>query len=307
MTRHFLRDDDLTPDELIEVLDLADKFKADRFFRRPLAGPRAVAVLFDKPSTRTRVSFSVGIAELGGYPLVIESKSSQLDRGEPIEDTARVLDRQVACIVWRTFEQGRLEALATASSVPVVNGLTDAFHPCQILADLQTIRQHKGTLAGLTVSYVGDTSNNMGNSYLLGSAAAGIHVRIGGPRGYSPEPEIIDKARAIAAGTGGSVLITSDPVAAVDGADVLITDTWVSMGQEQDGAAGEDALRPFALTAETLERAAPGAIVLHCLPAYRGQEISAEVIDGPQSVVWDEAENRLHAQKALLTWLLESE
>jgi ornithine carbamoyltransferase len=283
MTRHFLRDDDLSPDELIEVLDLADKFKADRFFRRPLAGPRAVAVLFDKPSTRTRVSFSVGIAELGGYPLVIESKSSQLDRGEPIEDTARVLDRQVACIVWRTFEQDRLEALAAASSVPVVNGLTDAFHPCQILADLQTIRQHKGILAGLTVSYVGDTSNNMGNSYLLGSAAAGIHVRIGGPRGYSPEPEIVDKARAIAADTGGSVLITTDP------------------------GAGEDALRPFALTAETLERAAPGAIVLHCLPAYRGKEITAEVIDGPQSVVWDEAENRLHAQKALLTWLLESE
>jgi ornithine carbamoyltransferase len=310
MTRHFLRDDDLSPDELIEVLDLADKFKADRFFRRPLAGPRAVAVLFDKPSTRTRVSFSVGIAELGGYPLVIESKSSQLDRGEPIEDTARVLDRQVACIVWRTFEQDRLAALAAASAVPVVNGLTDSFHPCQILADLQTIRQHKGTLAGLTVSYLGDTSNNMGNSYLLGSAAAGIHVRIGGPPGYSPDLMIVDRARTLAAGTGGSVLITSDPVAAVDGADVLITDTWVSMGRESDGAgsegtAAEDALRPFALTAATLERAAPGAIVLHCLPAYRGKEIAAEVLDGPQSVVWDEAENRLHAQKALLTWLLE--
>jgi ornithine carbamoyltransferase len=305
MIRHFLRDDDLSPDELIEVLDLADEFKADRFSRRPLAGPRAVAVLFDKPSTRTRVSFSVGIAELGGYPLVIESKVSQLDRGEPIEDTARVLDRQVACIVWRTFEQDRLAALAAASSVPVINGLTDAFHPCQILADLQTIRQHKGTLAGLTVSYVGDTSNNMGNSYLLGSAAAGIHLRIGGPAGYSPDPKIVDQARAVAAGTGGSVLVTSDPVAAVEGADVLVTDTWMSMGQELDGTVSEDALRPFALTAGTLERAAPGAIVLHCLPAYRGKEITAEVIDGPQSVVWDEAENRLHAQKALLTWLLE--
>ena len=306
MTRHFLRDDDLSPDELTEVLDLADKFKADRFYRRPLAGPRAVAVLFDKPSTRTRVSFSVGIAELGGYPLVIESKVSQLDRGEPIEDTARVLDRQVACIVWRTFEQDRLEALAAASSVPVVNGLTDAFHPCQILADLQTIRQHKATLAGLTVSYLGDTSNNMGNSYLLGSAAAGIHLRICGPAGYSPDPQIVDRARAVAAGTGGSVLLTSDPVAAVEGADVLVTDTWLSMGQEPDASAGEDALRPFAITAATMERAAPSAIVLHCLPAYRGKEITAEVLDGPQSVVWDEAENRLHAQKALLTWLLES-
>ena len=306
MTRHFLRDDDLSPDELIQVLDLADEFKADRFCRRPLAGPRAVAVLFDKPSTRTRVSFSVGIAELGGYPLVIESKVSQLDRGEPIEDTARVLDRQVACIVWRTFDHARLAALAAASSVPVVNGLTDQFHPCQVLADLQTIRQHKGTLAGLTVSYVGDTSNNMGNSYLLGSAAAGIHVRIGGPAGYSPDPAIVDQASRLAAGTGGSVLITSDPVAAVEGADVLITDTWVSMGQELGGAEREEALRPFAVTAQTLERAAPGAIVLHCLPAYRGKEITAEVLDGPQSVVWDEAENRLHAQKALLTWLLES-
>ncbi|MDQ1741021.1 MAG: ornithine carbamoyltransferase [Pseudonocardiales bacterium] len=305
MTRHFLRDDDLSPDELIEVLDLADELKADRFSRRPLAGPRAVAVIFDKPSTRTRVSFSVGIAELGGYPLIIESKVSQLARGAPNDDTARDLERQVACLVWRTFEHDRLTALAAASSVPVVNGLTDQFHPCQILADLQTIRQHRGALAGLTVSYVGDTSNNMGNSYLLGSAAAGIHIRIGGPAGYSPDPVIVDQARALAAGAGGSVLITSDPVAAVDGADVLITDTWVSMGHELDQAGREDLLRPFSITARTLERAAPGAIVLHCQPAYRGKEISAEVLDGPQSVVWDEAENRLHAQKALLTWLLE--
>ncbi len=305
MTRHFLRDDDLSPDELIEVLDLADELKADRFARRPLAGPRAVAVIFDKPSTRTRVSFSVGIAELGGYPLIIESGDSQLGRGEPIEDTARVLDRQVACIVWRTFEQVRLSALAAASSVPVVNGLTDDFHPCQILADLQTIRQHKGTLAGLTVSYVGDASNNMGNSYLLGSAAAGIHIRIGGPADHLPDPVVVDRARAVAAGTGGSVTITSDPLAAVEGADVLITDTWVSMGQEPGEAGSEHELRPFAVTAQSLERAATGAIVLHCLPAYRGQEIAAEVIDGPRSVVWDEAENRLHTQKALLTWLLE--
>jgi ornithine carbamoyltransferase len=305
MTRHFLRDDDLNPDELIEVLDLADELKADRFSRRPLAGPRAVAVIFDKPSTRTRVSFSVGIAELGGYPLIIESQSSQLGRGEPIEDTARVLDRQVACIVWRTFEQERLAALARFSSVPVVNGLTDDFHPCQILADLQTIRQHKGILAGLTVSYVGDAANNMGNSYLLGSAAAGIHIRIGGPGDHLPAPAVIERARAIAAGTGGSVTVTTDPRAALDGSDVLITDTWVSMGQEQDQAGRDTAFRSFAITAETLEWAAPDAIVLHCLPAYRGKEITAEVIDGPRSVVWDEAENRLHAQKALLTWLLE--
>jgi len=305
VTRHFLRDDDLSPDELIEVLDLADVLKADRFSKRPLAGPRAVAVIFDKPSTRTRVSFSVGIAELGGYPLIIESQSSQLGRGEPIEDTARVLDRQVAAIVWRTFEQSRLTALAAASSVPVVNGLTDGFHPCQILADLQTIREHKGKLAGLTVSYVGDAANNMGNSYLLGSAAAGLHLRVGGPAGHLPDPVIVDRARAIAAGTGGSVTVTSDPRAAIDGSDVLITDTWVSMGQEGETVDRDGMFRPFALTEQALQRAASGAIVLHCLPAYRGQEIAAEVLDGPQSVVWDEAENRLHAQKALLTWLLE--
>jgi len=305
MTRHFLRDDDLSPDELVEVLDLADELKADRFSRRPLAGPRAVAVIFDKPSTRTRVSFSVGIAELGGYPLIIESSDTQLGRGEPIEDTARVLDRQVAAIVWRTFRQEQLAALAAASAVPVVNGLTDDFHPLQILADLLTIRQHKGELAGLTVSYVGDASNNMGNSYLLGSAAAGIHIRIGGPAGYLPDPVVVAQARALAAGTGGSVTITSDPLAAVEGADALITDTWVSMGHECDQGPSEQELRPFAVTAQALERAAPGAIVLHCLPAYRGKEITAEVIDGPRSVVWDEAENRLHTQKALLTWLLE--
>ncbi len=305
MPRHFLRDDDLSPDELIEVLDLADQLKADRFSRRPLEGPRAVAVMFDKPSTRTRVSFSVGIAELGGYPLIIESQVTQLGRGEPIEDTARVLDRQVACIVWRTFEQRQLEALAAASGVPVVNGLTNEFHPCQILADLQTIRQHKGKLAGLTVSYIGDASNNMGNSYLLGSAAAGIHIRIGGPTGLLPDPMVVNRAREIAAGTGGSVTVTSDPHAAVEGADVLITDTWVSMGQEREQRANDSALRPFAVTAQTVDRAAAGAIVLHCLPAYRGKEITAEVLDGPRSVVWDEAENRLHTQKALLTWLLE--
>ncbi|MDQ1722193.1 MAG: ornithine carbamoyltransferase [Pseudonocardiales bacterium] len=307
MTRHFLRDDDLNPAELLEVLDLADEFKADRFRYRPLAGPRAVAVLFDKPSTRTRVSFSVGIAELGGYPLMMDLQSSQLGRGEPIEDTARVLDRQVAAIVWRTFEQHRLAALAAASAVPVINGLTDEFHPCQILADLQTIRQHKGKLAGLMVSYVGDAANNMGNSYLLGGAAAGMHVRIGGPQGYLPNPEIVHQARQLAAGTGGSITVTSDPRAAVADCDVLITDTWVSMGQESEVAdqAGREArLRPFSLTAAALSQAAPEAIVLHCLPAYRGQEITAEVIDGPRSVVWDEAENRLHAQKALLTWLL---
>ena len=303
MPRHFLRDDDLSPAELLEVLDLADAMKANRLVRQPLAGPRAVAVLFDKHSTRTRVSFSVGIAELGGCPLVIDAQTSQLGRGEPIEDTTRVLDRQVAAIVWRTFAQERIEAMAAVSRVPVINALTDRFHPCQVLADLQTVREHKGKLAGLTLSYVGDAANNMAHSYLLGGASAGMQVRIGGPSAYHPDPAVVADARRIASDTGGSVTVTADPQAAFDGADVVATDTWVSMGQESDQRG--DVFAPFAVDADTMQHAASDAIVLHGLPAYRGKEIAGDVIDGTQSVVWDEAENRLHAQKALLTWLLE--
>jgi ornithine carbamoyltransferase len=303
MPRHFLRDDNLSPAELLEVLDRADAMKTNRLTHQPLAGPRAVAVIFDKPSTRTRVSFSVGIAELGGYPLVIDAQTSQLGRGEPIEDTARVLDRQVAAIVWRTFAQQRIEAMAAVSRVPVVNALTDEFHPCQILADLQTIREHKGKLAGLTFAYVGDAANNMAHSYLLGGTTAGLHVRIGGPAAYQPDPNIVADAERIAAETGGSVTVTTSPDEAFDGADVVATDTWVSMGQEDEQRG--DVFAPFAVSTAALQKADADAIVLHCLPAYRGKEIAADVIDGPQSVVWDEAENRLHAQKALLAWLVE--
>jgi ornithine carbamoyltransferase len=307
--RHFLRDDDLGPDELIEVLDLADRLKADRaagvLAERPLEGPRAVAVLFDKSSTRTRVSFSVGIAELGGYPLILDSGGSQLGRGEPIEDTARVLTRQCAAIVWRTGAQTRIDAMASVSTVPVVNALTDEFHPCQLLADLQTIRERHGKLAGLTLSYLCDGANNMAHSYLLAGANAGMHVRIGTPTGYLPAPEILAQAGRLAAGTGGSVTVEHDPARAAAGADVLATDTWVSMGQEDQAAARSAPFVPFALSDAALELAAPEAIVLHCLPAYRGREISASVLDGPASAVWDEAENRLHAQKALLVWLLQ--
>ncbi len=303
--RHFLRDDDLSPAELIEILDLADEMKADRFLRQPLAGPRAIAVIFDKPSTRTRVSFSVGIVELGGYPLVLDMQTSQLSRGEPIEDTARVLDRQVAAIVWRTFGQQRIEAMAAASMVPVINALTDMFHPCQLLADLQTVREHKGRLAGLTLTYTGDAANNMAHSYLLAGATAGMHVRVAGPAAYQPAASIVEAAGRIAAATGGSVRATTDPDEAFDGADVVATDTWVSIGQEGERDDRSAPFEPFAVDVEAMARAAPDAIVLHCLPAYRGKEIAAEIIDGPHSVVWDEAENRLHAQKALLTWLLD--
>ena len=305
MPRHFLRDDDLTPAEQARVLDLAIAMKADRLGYRPLAGPQAVAVVFDKSSTRTRVSFSVGIAELGGYPLVIDAQTSHLGRGEPIEDTARVLDRQVAAIVWRTYGQERIEAMAAASAVPVVNALTDEFHPCQILADLQTVKEHKGRLAGLRFAYVGDAANNMGNSYLLGGATAGMHVRVGGPAGYLPDPAVMADAQRIAAQTGGSVLVTTDPAEAFADADVVATDAWVSMGMEEQAAERATPFIPFRVSADAMALAAPGAIFLHCLPAYRGQEVAAEVIDGPASVVWDEAENRLHAQKALLAFLLD--
>jgi ornithine carbamoyltransferase len=312
VTRHLTRDDDLTPEEQAEVLALAAELKRTRHtdaaptpLRAANGVPRAVAVLFDKPSTRTRVSFSVGVAELGGYPLVIDAGASQLGRGEPVEDTTRVLDRQAAAIVWRTFGQDRLETMAATSRVPVVNALTDDFHPCQVLADLQTVLEAKGSLAGRSLTYLGDGANNMAHSYLLGGATAGMHVRIGSPEDYQPAPEVLKRAAEIAAGTGGSVLWTADAAAAADGADVLATDTWVSMGQEDEYDTRVAPFLPYALDDTALDRAAADAVVLHCLPAYRGKEIAAAVIDGPRSVVWDEAENRLHAQKALLTWLLE--
>jgi ornithine carbamoyltransferase len=305
MPRHFLRDDDLSPAEQAEVLDRADAMKKDRLGHRPLAGPRTVAVLFDKPSTRTRISFSVGIAELGGMPLVIDAQTSQLSRGEPVADTARVLGRQVAAIVWRTFGQDRLEQMAAASAVPVINALTDSFHPCQVLADLQTIRAAHGSLAGLTLAFLGDGASNMAHSYLLGGATAGMHVRIAGPPQYQPDPGVLAAAAAIAARTGGSTAVLDDARAAADGADVLATDVWTSMGQEDERARRVSALAPFGLNEDKLSLAAAASVVLHCLPAHRGEEISSGVIDGPQSVVWDQAENRLHAQKALLAWLLE--
>jgi ornithine carbamoyltransferase len=302
--RHFLRDDDLTPDELAEVLDLAAVLKDDRFAERPLAGPKGVALLFDKPTLRTQLSFSVGVAELGGQAIVIDNNLAKVGERESIADVTRVITRQVAAIVWRTYGQERIDEMARHATVPVINALTDQFHPCQILADLLTVREHKGKTAGLTFSYLGDAANNMANSYALGGAAAGMHVRLAGPAQYLPDPQIVETAERIALETGGSVTVTTDAHAALDGADVVVTDTWVSMGQESEKDEREAPFRPFAITADALRRAADDAIVLHCLPAYRGKEISDDVIEGSQSVVWDEAENRLHAQKAILTWLL---
>jgi len=304
MPTHFLRDDDLDQAQQAEVLSLAAAMKADRYARRPLDGPKAVAVLFDKPSLRTRVSFTVGIAELGGLPLVIDTQTTHIGRGETIGDIARVLTRQAAAIVWRTFGQHRIEELAEASTVPVINALTDEFHPCQVLADLQTVAERLGPLPGRTLAYLGDGANNMASSYLLGGATAGMHVRVAAPRGYQPDPAVLAAAQDIAARTGGSAALLDDPALAGKGADVLATDVWVSMGQ-QDAPARRAALTPFQLNDDLLSLASPEAIVLHCLPAHRGEEITAEVIDGAASAVWDQAENRLHAQKALLAWLLE--
>jgi ornithine carbamoyltransferase len=305
VVRHFVRDDDLSPAEQAEVLALATELKADRLARQLLAGPRAVAVLFDKPSLRTRVSFAVGIAELGGYPLVIDAQATHAGRGEPIQDMTRVLASQVAAIVWRTFGQDRIEAMAAVSEVPVINALTDKFHPCQILADLQTIQSAYGSLAGLALTFLGDGSSNMAHSYLLGGATAGLHVRICAPEPYWPAADVLTAAAAIADRTGGSVNVSADPQEACKGADVLATDVWTSMGQEGQEYARTDAMAPYSLDAAKLALASPGCGVLHCLPAHRGEEIAADVIDGPASLVFEQAENRLHAQKALLCFLLD--
>jgi ornithine carbamoyltransferase len=297
MTRHFLRDDDLTPAEQAEVLDLAAAMKKDPYGYRPLAGPKTVAVMFDKPSLRTRVSFTAGIGELGGQPLDIDTTATHVGRGETIADIGRVLSRHVAAIAWRTGAQTRIEELASTSTVPVVNALTDEFHPCQILADLQTIREHLGTTSGRTLTYLGDGANNMAHSYLLGGVTAGMHVRIAAPVGYHPDPAVLARASSIAITTGGTVSVTADPSDA-KGSDVIATDVWVSMGQA-DEAERRAALASFCVN----EEIAYGALVLHCLPAHRGEEITADVLAA--SAAWDQAENRRHAQKALLAWLLE--
>lgn len=305
MTRHFLRDDDLTPDEQAEVLALAAELKKDPYSRRPLDGPGGVAVIFDKNSTRTRFSFEMGIAQLGGHAVVVDGRSTQLGREETLEDTGRVLSRYVKAIVWRTFAQERLTAMAAGSTVPIVNALSDEFHPCQVLADLQTLAERKGTLAGLRMSYFGDGANNMAHSLMLGGVTAGLHVTIAAPAGFEPHPDFVAAAQKRASETGATVSLTSDARAAADGADVLVTDTWTSMGQENDGLDRVRPFKPFQVNADLLAAADSDAVVLHCLPAHRGHEITDDVLDGPHSAVWDEAENRLHAQKALLVWLLE--
>ncbi|MBD8031381.1 ornithine carbamoyltransferase [Corynebacterium gallinarum] len=310
--RHFLADDDLTPAEQAEVLTLAAELKKNPLAKRPLEGPLSVAVLFDKTSTRTRFSFDAGIAHLGGHAIVVDSGSSQMGKGETLQDTGAVLSRYVEAIVWRTYAQSNLTDMAETATVPIVNALTDDLHPCQILADLQTIvenlspEQGPAGLKGKKAVYLGDGDNNMANSYMIGFATAGMDISIIAPSGFQPKQVFVDRARARAQETGATVTVT-DSLDEVAGADVVITDTWVSMGMENDGIDRTTPFVPYQVNDEIMARANDDAIFLHCLPAYRGSEVSASVIDGPASRVFDEAENRLHAQKALLVWLLENQ
>ena len=306
---HFLRADDLDAEQLIDLLDLADRLKAARGSTGPdahgdaLAG-RTVALVFEKPSTRTRVSFEVAVAELGGHPLPLSSAELQLGRGETIADTAAVLSRFVHAVVIRTFGQDRIDELAANATVPVVNALTDLEHPCQALADLQTLRAARGgQLAGSVLTYVGD-GNNVAHSLLLAGALAGVEVRVAHPDGYAPDRAIVARAEQLAAASGTEVVVTTDAVAAVGGAHAVYTDVWASMGQEAEAEARLEVFEPYRVTPELFAHAADDAVFLHCLPAHRGEEVAAEVIDGPASRVFDQAENRLHAQKALLVRLL---
>lgn len=310
--RHFLADDDLSPAEQSEVLQLAAELKQAPLSRRPLEGPLSVAVLFDKSSTRTRFSFDAGIAHLGGHAIVVDSGATQMGKGETYQDTGAVLSRFTEMIVWRTFAHSNFHAMAETATVPIINSLSDDLHPCQILADLQTCvenlcpEQGPAGLRGRTAVYLGDGDNNMANSYMIGFATAGMDITIISPEGFQPKPEFVERARRRAAETGATVTVTAD-TAAVAGADVVITDTWVSMGMEADGKDRRTPFLPYQVTGEIMAAAGEQAIFLHCLPAYRGNEVTAEVIDGPQSRVFDEAENRLHAQKALMVWLLENQ
>ncbi len=307
--RHFLADDHLSPAEQAEVLELAARLKQDPFAVRPLAGPQSVAVLFDKTSTRTRFSFAAGIAELGGNAIITDSGKSQMGKGETYQDTAAVLSRMVAIIVWRTHAHQGFWDMAETATVPIINALCENFHPCQVLADLQTIIENlcpaegQSGLAGRKAVYLGDGDNNMGNSYMLGFATAGMDISIIAPTEFQPKPEFINRAQLRAAETGATVVVTDD-LAEVAGADVVMTDTWVSMGMEGDGIDRRTPFLPYQVNDEIMKAANKNAIFMHCLPAYRGNEVTTSVIDGPQSVVFDEAENRVHAQKALMAWLL---
>ena len=297
-TRHFLTMLDLSPDELGGIIERAIELKAMHragALHEPLKN-RVLAMVFEKSSTRTRMSFEAGMAQLGGQAIFLSPRDTQLGRGEPIEDSARVLSRMADVIMIRTFEHEKIERFAEYSQVPVINALTDMYHPCQLLADVQTYVEHRGDIRGRTVAWIGD-GNNMCHSYINAARRFGFHLSIAAPEGYLPDADIL-------AAAGAHASLASEPYAAVDGADLVLTDVWASMGQEEEQAAREQAFADYQVDTELMAAAAPDALFMHCLPAHRGEEVAADVIDGPQSVVWDEAENRLHAQKALLEFLL---
>lgn len=293
--RHFLTLADLSPDELRFLIQRASFLKRLKGPYEPLKN-KVLGMIFEKASTRTRVSFEAGMVQLGGAAIFLSPRDSQLDRGEPLEDTARVLSRMVDCIVLRTHQHATVVRFAENATVPVINGLTDRFHPCQVLADMQTYFEHRGDIAGRKVAWIGD-GNNMCQSYLEAAKLLDFTLHIACPPGYEPEPGLVQAAEK-------HVILGHDPAAAAEGADLVVTDVWASMGQEQEQAERKQAFQGFQVTQALMQRAAPDALFMHCLPAHRGEEVSAEVLEGPQSVVWDEAENRLHAQKALLEFLL---
>jgi ornithine carbamoyltransferase len=303
--KHFISLFDCTKDELLAMLALADKLKKERRagIPHPLLAGKTLGMIFAKSSTRTRVSFEVGMYQLGGHALFLSSADIQLGRGETVADTARTLSRYLDAIMIRTFRHEDVLDLARFGSIPVINGLTDLQHPCQVLADLQTVAERKGRLEGLKLAYLGD-GNNMANSLLHGCAKVGMDIAIAAPKGYACDPGCVEEARSDAAKNGSTVLLTTDPDEAVAGADVVYTDTWVSMGQEQEKAQRLAVFEPYRVDARRMAKAKPDAIFLHCLPAYRGYEVTEDVIEGSQSAVFDEAENRLHAQKAVLVALL---
>lgn len=303
--RDLMRLLDLTPAEFQLVLDTALDQKAQKKSGQivaPFAG-KSVAIIMEKPSLRTRSSFEIGVAQLGAHPLVLADDHSAFSRGESVKDTTMVLERYVDCIVLRTFEQAKVAEVAQWASVPVINALSDDFHPCQGLADALTILERKGSLAGIKVAYVGDGSNNMANTYCELAAVAGMHLTIGAPASHHPAPAFLDECLALCKQTGGSIDVVEDAVEAVNGADVVITDSWTSMGADSaDEAAG--LFEPFQVNAALMAHAADDAIFMHCLPAHRGHEVTDEVMDGPWSAIYDEAENRLHAQKALISLVM---
>lgn len=298
--RDFLAIPDFSSTELESLFSLAESMRKGTYNRKPLAG-QSLAMIFMKASTRTRVSFEVGAYQLGGHALFLSPRDVQLGRGEPIADTAKVLSRYVNGIMIRTFAHSDVEALARDASVPVINGLTDLLHPCQVLADLLTVRQQLGGIAGQKVAWIGD-GNNMANSWVNAAFVLGFDLALACPAGYDPDASLLARARARA-----NVTVVRDPADAVHGASVVSTDVWASMGQEEEQATREKAFREFCVNADLMSRAAKGAIFLHCLPAHRGEEVTADVIDGPQSRVWDEAENRLHIQKAIMAVLMGGE